>query len=170
MTDEQTWAILTAPAEATDHQLAEQLGLTYAAVHGRRWTLRTEGWTCKVRFARCLYCDEMMTLPPSRSRTDYPYHPDCHEQYRRDDVNRRYHRSPIEERKARSQNSRIITSTAQEESLAKAVNRGAPWTDSEDAYLAENLHRTARELAAELNRSYYAVESRVKRMRMSKRH
>lgn len=104
-------------------------------------------------------------MSPSRSRTDRPYHPECRPEVIRNKVLKRYHAYPEERKRELAEKANDLVLDWQDASIEKAANRGAPWTEAEDAYLEANLHRTARELAEDLNRTFYGVASRMKRMR-----
>jgi hypothetical protein len=64
--------------------------------------------------------------------------------------------------------SRTAVAAVHEQTIQRAVNSGAPWTESDDALLAANSRRRIHELADEIGRTYYAVEHRLKAIR--KRH
>ena len=136
MTDEQTWAILIAPDEMIDQQLADQLGLTYSAVHSRRWTLRRQGWSCRVTWDPCHLCGEPLIRPNNRKR----YHAEC-----RGDARRRA-------------NTAHVTATTS--------GRARPYSKEEDELIiTHSTSMTIRQIAMQLGRTYSSVARRLARLR-----
>lgn len=165
MSDEQTWAIATAPSYVSDRELSDTLRLKESAVHARRWTIRSKGWTCRVRYATCLHCGSSMTLPYGNTRTDRPYHARCRPELVRQHQRQQHARRTPEQLAREREVTRSAVTAIQEQTVQRAVNSGAPWTELDDAFLEANLHRRISDLADELGRTYYAVELRVKALR-----
>lgn len=165
LTDEQLWLITIAPAEVTDRQLADALGVSFSAVHNRRWQIRKNGWTCKVWYETCTYCGQTVTMSPNRSRTDKLYHEECRPRANRAFQRDRYHKKAETQRRQIQRATQASVHAIQDASIERANNKGQLSTANEDAYLVENLYRKPREVATELGRTYYGVESRMKRLR-----
>lgn len=164
MTDEQVWAIVNAPGDVTTEQIADRLGLTYSAVHNRRWQLRKIGWTCKVDWSPCPECGN----PLIERRRRQLYHDDC-----RPAVDRRLNASYEVEREytdqqmaAREARRDAHYERTQAETRPYATSHMRRYTPEDDEQLIElSKTMTHEEIALEVGRTRAAVQTRLKVVR-----
>lgn len=163
MTDEQVWTIITAPPTVSARQLADDLGLTYSAVHSRRWDLRKHGWSCKIDWTPCEVCQKPLIEAGRQPRR---YHPDCrpialkglYAAYWQE----RKPRLTDRQRDYRAEVRDEYYAQAQEETRAKATNHGQPFTPEEDELiLAMSATHTRKEIAIATGRTLHAIKRRL---------
>jgi hypothetical protein len=155
LTDAQLWTILTLP-RASDAELAAMLGAKVSTVHGARWKLARNGWSCTVRYALCRHCGQPVTLK-GRSTT-HAYHPSCRpiahkEITRRIDAERMVTPEQVERLHQWQY-------TTQARTLAQATSNGRRWSEAEDAVVLELMDRPVESTCEKLGRSMYAVAQR----------
>lgn len=164
LTDEQSWMIACAPDEVATASLARALEVPYSTVNNARWRYRHEGWTCAVAYVTCPECGELLTndLPANARRV---YHPACRleasTRVRRAIDDRRWAAMNEEDRRRAGEAGQTYVAEAQRDSLANAVNRGAPWTEDDDRVLLDRAAvETIAALVGQLGRTYLSVQSR----------
>jgi hypothetical protein len=162
LTDEQNWAIITAPDTTTSVDLAGALNLAANTVVASRRRLRTEGWVCRVRYDTCPYCQRPVTV---RIRSaQHAYHPECKPLAKL----ARQRERDADESRARDNVDRIRQwwVDKQEETRQKADQGGTLWTEEEDKLLLSMLDRPMEETCDLLHRSISAVNHRRRRLKL----
>ena len=150
LTDDQNWIIVCTPDEVATASWARALDVPYSTVNNARWRYRHEGWACALAYVVCPECGEVVTNDlPANARP--VYHPACRPEastgVRRAIDDRRWAAMDAEDRRRAGEAGQTHVADAQRDSLADAVNRGAPWTDDDDRVL---LDRAAVETIAAL--------------------
>ncbi|MGI8404326.1 MAG: hypothetical protein ACR2OE_06105 [Thermomicrobiales bacterium] len=164
LTDDQNWMIVCAPDEVATVSLARALEAPYSTVNNARWRYRHESWSCAVVYVVCPECGKVVTndLPANARRV---YHPACRPEastrVRRAIDDRRWAAMDAEDRRRAGEAGQTYMADAQRDSLANAVNRGAPWTEEDDRVLLDRVAvETIAALAGCLGRTYLSVQSR----------
>lgn len=155
LTDLQIWTLLNAP-DMTDVELAAVLGVKTSTVHGARWRLRRNGWTCSVRYAPCRLCGDTATL---RGRSvKHAYHSHCRPAARRQIQQRLDEARPVMPEQVKRFHQ--WTDEAQQRSRTTATRTWARWTKDEDDILIALANRPLEVSCEELGRTLYAVNAR----------
>ena len=166
MTDEQVWAILTAPDDLISRQLAEQLDLPYSSVLTRRWALRKYGWSCRISWDPCQECGKPLIRTAARKR----YHDHCQPL-----VKKRLNASYVPDRRERmTQEQRANRDRLRDEhyertqarTLQRATSHYCRYAPDEDELLIElSETMTIEQVALEVGRTSGAVQTRLKILR-----
>lgn len=142
-----SWELVQSGTSADLDRLASTYHVTRDSLYHRAKYLRTHGWTCPLASKPCAVCGKPLL---TRKQTGYQtMHPVC---------------------KRQRDNERLAgkgaewAAEAQQRTQASAHAAGRPWTEDEDAYLIEHQTEAAEQLAVDLGRSIYAVNTRVHRL------
>lgn len=142
-----SWELVQSGTSADLDRLASTYHVTRDSLYHRAKYLRTHGWSCPLASKSCAVCGKPLL---TRKQTGYQtMHPAC---------------------KRRRDNKRLAGKGAewaaevQQRTQPSAHAAGRPWTEDEDAYLIEHQTEAAEQLAVDLGRSIYAVNTRVHRL------
>lgn len=163
LTPEQRWAIICAALDVPDERLALELGITQSAVHQARWHFQRYGWSCRIVYAMCAWCERPL-VRRAKAMKPAVYHPACRPDALKE-INQRIDRQrwasmTEHEQAAMLQTLRNRDVTLHRETMATARSSGRRWTDVEDLELLERADEPAHVLAVDLGRTLSAVRSR----------
>lgn len=167
LTDEQHWAILTAPPETSTAALARRFGVGYHTVYAFRFADRPHGWSCRLTpGGPCAVCGAPMLVPP-QSRGMRRHRMCAIEADRRRLLARRHADARFRERVY--DRTRERHAALQEATAGLDTNRRHRWSDADKLYLWEHRHEVytvdgAERLARTLGRSYAACQTMLGRI------
>lgn len=163
LTPEQRWTIIDAAPDVPDASLADQLGITRSAVHTARWHFRRHGWSCRIVYATCSWCERPLVR---RAKTMKPlvYHPHCRPDALRR-INQRLDRQRWEATAEQERTDVLRTLRSRDviqyrETVSSARAHGRRWTAMDDQALIERADEPAHVLAVDLGRTLFAVRTR----------
>jgi hypothetical protein len=165
LNDHQLAAIAWASDAETTRELADRLGVTYAAVRFSRKRLRAEGFVCRIYWTTCTKCGEML----AGRRHTQEFHEQCGADHKREYTVRDDVRSAraayvaANADRAREYQERRAARAAwiQMRTQATAHRHRQPWTPEEDAQvLNANRPETLEAVAIAIGRRYKSVLSR----------
>lgn len=162
LTPEQRWTVICAALDVSDEALAHELGITRSAVHQARWHFRRYGWSCRIVYAVCAWCERPL-VRRAKAMKPAVYRPACRPDALKA-INQRIDRKrwatmTEHEQAAMLQALRNRDVTLHRETMATARSSGRRWTDSEFELL-ERAGEPAHVLAVDLGRTLFAVRSR----------
>lgn len=163
LTPEQHWTIISAAPDVPDAALADQLGITLSAVHNARWHFRRHGWSCRIVYATCAWCERPL-VRSAKTMKPLVYHSACRpEALKR--INQRIDRQRWEATARHEQITILRTLRGHdviqyEETVTSARSHGRRWTDADDQALIERAGEPAHVLAVALGRTLFAVRTR----------
>jgi DNA-binding Lrp family transcriptional regulator len=174
LNDNQLAEIAWASDAETTRDLADRLGVTYAAVRFSRKRLRAEGFTCRLYWTNCRGCGE----PLAGRRHTQEFHEHCGVQYKA--VRVEQYRSREDVRSARAaylaanadrarvyQERQVVKhALMQLRTKPKAIRHRQPWNSDEDAMVLQADRPDKLEaVAIALGRSFKSVLSRRSTLR-----
>lgn len=163
LTPEQRWTVICAPGGVSDEALARELGITRSAVHQIRWHFRRHGWSCRIVYTTCAWCERPLARL-AKAMKPAVYHPACRPEALKAISQRidrqRWASMSEDEQAAILKTLRNRDVTLHLKTMATARSSGRRWTDVEDLELIERADESAHVLAVDLGRTLFAVRSR----------